>query len=541
MVSARIDRAQQESATVNVLQTDDQSIRENPAIAINPRVSISESLEKADTTALDRVDLGINADIRRADITGQQQRESQRELLRNSIDADSQQPRLEELSVKPVQDNFDRHEIRQTERQTGVSEDPSQTRLDRVNPTAAAVANDQQAARTSERILQQSETQLEGIKKTNAAADFDYPPEVSPTALQKQEQQAQISGGDVVNAPDRQVQRPLEKIERDKRDETTLRTIDNAPESIQIQKLETTEVKPDLQVDSTVQPRDKVLENQILAQRKDETGIKAQGRVADHTRAETNAINDQNVVVQKFEREQDGFQIQKDTTQEITTEKRFQRYDVYNETVQNRDVRTESRNIGKVQRETSREVLAQAATETLNTRYDSKIDQREVAADNVKFRQNDNLVLDAVAKNTRMQTGSDIAELKNNETEFSDVVAYNAGVQLEDEAKQENYVINIAAPAIREIKNEAVSEKETALATSRIEITTRTSNEAITTIGAEAQGGTNAQVETNASVQALVANQVLENQNVANKDTGATTILGDSAARTGLDQVAGIG
>ena len=534
VVSARIDRGQEETATVNVLQTDDQTIRENPEIAINPRVSASESLEKSDTTALDRVDLGINADIRRADITGQQQREAQRELLRNSIDVGSQQPRLEDTSVESVQDNFDRYEIRQTERQTGVSEDPNQTRLDRVNPEDAAVASDQNAARTSEKILQRSETGLGGIKKANVAADFDFPPEVTPTVLQKQETQARVSGGDAINAPDRQVQKPIDKIERESRDETVSKTIDTRAESLQIQKLKTTEIKPDIQIDSTVQPRDKVLENQILAQRKDEIGIKAQGRVADHTRAENNIINDARIVANKHQREQNNLQEQGEYSKKITTEKRFQRYEVHNETVQNRDVRTESRNIGKVQRETGRANLSQAATETLNARYEGKVDQREVATDNVKFRKNDNVVLDTVAKNTRLQTGSDITAKRAGRDKFSDVVAYNEGVQLEDEAKQESYVINIAAPIVREIKREAVSEKETTLATDRIEITARTSNEPITTIGAEVQG------ETNANVQVLVANQVLENQNTANKDIGATTVLGDSAVRTGLDQIAGV-
>ena len=543
ITSARLDRAQRESASIRTLQTDDRSVAQNPEIATNPRVSFSEDLEKSDTTALERIDPGLQADIRRNDIVGQQYDENQRGLQRNGTGVDSIQSRIADVIPDAEQNNFDRYETRFAERQTGVSENPARSRLERINPESAAVAADQAAARTQNPVLETPETQLEGIKKTNVAADYNYPPDVTPDKLYEREQQARLEGGDALNAPDRQVRQPIEKLERENREQITTKTIEASAESIQIQKLSETVIKADTTIESTVQVRDPVLENQVLASRKDEVGIKAQGQVAETRRKATLAARDQEFVINKKEREQANLDDQREVAKEITVQNNKDQERAALESIRNRDARTESINLSIAQREAKDAHLATGEAMKVSDRYDERIDQRNLSSDDAKFRQNTALVLDAVAKDSRVQAHQDIAGVQANKAEFTEALEYENRLVLEDEALREDYVINIAAPAIREVKREIDAEAAADFAQERIEIAAPPASAAITVFAAETPDSRDRTEEENseAAIDSVVAPQIIENQNVANKDNGATANLGDSAARAGLDRVAGVG
>ena len=529
----RLDRAQLDAATVRALETDDRIVQQNPEIANNPRISISQNLEKNDTLALDRIDTGLDADLRRADIVGQQYEEKQRDLQRNGAGVDTIQARATGVVGEITEDNFDRYQTRLAERETGISENPSETRLDRVNPKSAAVAQDQAAAKTKSSVLEQTETQLEGIKNTNVATDYDYPPEVTPERLYEQEQKAQLQGGDALNAPDRQVRQPIDKLERTQRPEITSKTIESAPESVQIQKLADTVVKPEKTVTSVIQVRDPSAENEALASRKDAMGIKAQGRVADEIRAETHAIGDQRLDTNKVEREQRVLSNQQETAKVITAENRDARARADVESVQRREARTESVDLGRIRRSTKGQELVDTEADAVKARYDQRIDQRELSSDDAKFRQNTALVLDTVAKDKRAQVHDDIAVLQGNKTTNDEAIEYEQGLNMANEEIQEDYEINIAAPAIREVKLEVDEEAAAAFSADRIEIAAPAVSASITVAPAERP------TPSETSIAANTASEVIERNSIANKDNGATANLGDSSARAELDQLAG--
>lgn len=277
----KIDQNIREQENLQLVKTDRLSVATDPDLATNPRVSTTHDLRRDDLTDYTRHPLTRGEDLRRADILSQTARIEQRDVGRIKI-KDNIGARAEEFVVDTDKSIFSEYQQRQEERQSKVVRDGGDERIERVNPESHAEALDAVASKASDNSPLRKQNQLEQIEQTNPERDFGYPADVRPEKIFEQQRREQLSGGDALNAPARLVTKPAEKVDqlqRDQEPQNVEKTIENQPLSLQFQRLETDDkVNPSNIRETVFAPVDAKKETKVLAQRRDEIGIKAQGR-----------------------------------------------------------------------------------------------------------------------------------------------------------------------------------------------------------------------------------------------------------------------